>query len=188
MHFPDPKIGEMARLEQVIKGTKHQFARRSPGSRQRLPITPTLLKGMRKVWEKDARNYDNIMLWAAACLCYFGFLRAGEMTVPSESEYDEGVHLNYSDIAVDSKTNPLLLRVRIKASKTDPFRLGTNIFIGKTSNELCPVKAILAYLARRGQKPGFLFQFEDGHLLTRDKFVKRVKEALSASGVECSRY
>lgn len=31
----------------------------------------------------------------AGCLCYFGFLRAGEITVPSESAYNKGVHLNF---------------------------------------------------------------------------------------------
>ena len=92
---------------------------------------------LRKVWEREADSQDNIMLWAAACLCFFGFLRAGEITVPSEAEYDTGVHLNFPDIAVDSKHNPSLIRVHIKASKTDPFRKGIQLFVGKTENDLC---------------------------------------------------
>ena len=181
MHLPDPKIGEMARLEQVIKGSKCEFAKLKPGTRERLPITPELLLKMRKVWEKESTSFDNIMLWAASCLCFFGFLRAGELTVPTEAEYDAGVHLNFADVAVDSKCNPSLLRVHIKASKTHPFRKGIYIFIGSTENDFCPVKAMLAYLARRGPKAGLLFQFEDGRYLTRDRFVRRVKSVLSAA-------
>ena len=54
MHLPDPKIGEMARLEQVIKGSKCEFAELKPGTRKQLPITPELQLKMRKVWEKES--------------------------------------------------------------------------------------------------------------------------------------
>ena len=86
------------------------------------------------------------MLWAACCLCYFGFLRAGEICVPSASEYDVGAHLSYCDIAVDSMLNPSSIEVNIKASKTDPFRTGVKLFIDHTGNVFCPVAAVLAYL------------------------------------------
>ena len=48
MHLPDPKIGEMARLEQVIRGSKCEYAKLKPGTHERLPITPELLLKMRK--------------------------------------------------------------------------------------------------------------------------------------------
>ena len=78
------------------------------------------------------------MLWAAASLCFFGFLWAGEICVPSDNSYDEGAHLNFNDVSVDSMEKPSSLRIRIKASKTDPFRQGVDIFMGRTGNELCP--------------------------------------------------
>ena len=63
MHLPDPKIGEMARLEQVIKGSKCEYAKLKPGTREQLPITPELLLlKMRKIWEKESNSFDNIML------------------------------------------------------------------------------------------------------------------------------
>ena len=140
------------------------------------------------MWEKNAENFDNVMMWAACCICYFGFLRAGEITVPTDAAYDEGQHLNFADVAVDSVLHPQILKVRIKASKTDPFRQGVDIYVGSTANELCPVSAMLAYLARRGNGKGMLFRFEDGKLLTRERFVSRVKAALTSAGVDSKPY
>ena len=64
------------------------------------------------------------MLWAACCLGFFGFLRAGEFTVASKEEFDSERHLSVADVAVDSVTAPAMIRVRLKQSKTDPFRKG----------------------------------------------------------------
>ena len=48
--------------------------------------------------------------------------------------------------------------LRLKASKTDPFRVGINVSVGRTDKALCPVSAVLAYMAVRGPGPGPLFQ------------------------------
>ena len=188
MSMHDPKIGDMPKLEQVIKGVKREHAKRAPGKRARFPITPDILLVLRGVWEAQKKQHDPIMPWAAFCLCYFGFLRAGEITVPSEAAYDPGVHLNFADVTVDSISDPQLLRVKIKASKTDPFRQGVEIFIGRTGNKLCPVSAVLSYLAKRGSVKGMLFRYKDRRLLTRDRFVASVREALSAVGIDCKSY
>ena len=81
----------MPKLEGVIKGIKSHQAKKQPVVRPRLPITPVIMQKMRAVWEKDSRNQDNIMLWAAVCACFFGFMRSGEITVPSESAYDPDI-------------------------------------------------------------------------------------------------
>jgi len=85
-------------------------------------------------------------------------------------------------------SNPSLLRVRIKGSKTDPFREGANIFLRRAHNKLCQVETMLAYLAIRGSAPGFLFKFADGHFLTKERFTKEVREALLAKGVKAELY
>ena len=51
---------------------------------------------------------------------------------------------------VDDPACPSRMEVRIKASKTDPFRQGISLFIGKVASDLCPVSAMLAYLVVRG--------------------------------------
>jgi len=76
-------------------------------------------------------------------------MRAGEITVPSDTDYDQGAHLSFSDIAVDNVTNPSIMQVRIKSSKTDPFRKGVDLYVGRTNTDFCPISAMMAYLSRR---------------------------------------
>ena len=184
----DPFKVPLTRLEYILKGIKRCEAQQGSGKTERLPISPSIMRKIRGVWELSGSDPDVVMLWAACCVAFFGFLRVGELTVPSDSSYDPSVHLSQSDIAVDNPAAPMVIRVSIKQSKTDPFRHGVNIFLGRTSSDLCPVAALLNYLVARGSNPGPLFQFKDGRVLTRQRFVRAVKEALQQAGVEQSKY
>lgn len=93
-----------------------------------------------------------MMLWAAALLCFFGFMRSGELTIPSDSSYDESAHLSFKYVSVDSFRNPQVLRVRIKASKTDLFRLGVDYLWGRQAMS-CVLSQLLSYMVRRGPNP-----------------------------------
>ena len=98
------------------------------------------------------------------------------------------VHLNCDDVSVDSITNPQMLKIRMKSSKTDPFRTGIDIFIGWIDCPLCPVAAMLTYLSYRKSSPGPIFKFKDGRPLTHSKFVEAVKRALEIAWVDSSQY
>ena len=112
----------------------------------------------------------------------------GGITVPTEAAYDPGEHLSISDIMVGSIMNRTLLKVKIKASMTDPFRQCVEIFMGRINNKLWPVAALLAYLAIRGREERMLFHFRDGKLLSRESFVSCIREALKVAGVDCKSY
>ena len=92
------------------------------------------------------------------------------------------MHLSFGDVSVDNQESPRQLRVRLKASKTDPFRAGVDVFVGATGNDLCPVSAVLSFLVVRGAAPGPLFKFQDGTPLTRARLVVEVQKALEAAG------
>ena len=181
----NPHMEHMPQLEYIVRGVKK---RTSGPSQPRLPITPNLLEQMRREWFSVQRSRDALMLWAAAAMCFFGFLRLGEVVVPSDASFVPEVHLTASDVSVDSHASPSYVAVRIKASKTDPFRQGVTIYLGKTDGHICPVAAILSYIVRRDSSPGPLFTFEDGRGLTRDRFISAIREALSASGIDASKY
>lgn len=177
----DPKIGSMPQLEYVIKGLKRSAT--YSVSRTQLPITPELLCLMKAVWQAWDNHRD-----AAVTMCFCGFLRSGEVVVPSQSGYDPSCHLSYGDVLVDNTKAPTFLEVRIKASKTDPFRKGVSVFLGVTGGELCPVAANLNYMIRRGSHQGPFFLFANGSFLTRERFVNAVREALDKRRVDSSRY
>ena len=96
------------------------------------------------------------MFWAACSLGYFGFLHALEFTVPNLSSFSSSLHLGVQDISVDSPSAPSCMHVRIRGSKTDPFRKGCFIHIGVGRRPLCAVHAVMNYLALRGDAPGSL--------------------------------
>ena len=128
------------------------------------------------------------MLWAACCLGFFGSLRAGEFTTPESQQFDPGQHLSFSDIAVDDSNHPSTVSVRIKQSKTDPFREGVTIFVGKTDTALCPVAALLTFLVMRGPGDGPLFRFKNGQALTRSRLVTEVRKCLQQAGLKSEDY
>ena len=185
---PDPFLAHMPKLEYVLKGVKREEAEKGVGSRTRLPITPSILRKLKQVWEVTAEEWDTRMMWAACCLCFFAFLRIGELSVPSDSEFDPNVHLTAKDVAVDRPVSPSILRLTIKQSKTDPFRKGVDLYVGRTSTDLCPVAAVCSYLQRRGVGPGPLFRFEDGRSLTRERFVAALRDGLHRAGVDDKNY
>ena len=128
-------------------------------------------------------------MWAASCICFFGFLRAGEITKANDSSYDPTVHLSLGDIAVDDQCRPSLVRLTIKQSKTDPFRKGVGIFVGRTESDICPVAALLDYIHdSQGSAPGPLFTFSDGRVLSRQRFVEKVREGLTKAKFDQSKY
>ena len=133
-------------------------------------------------------EFDGYMLWAVASVCFFGFFREGELTSPTESQYDPDTNLTFSGIAVEDKDTPSMIQIHVQVSKTDPFHVGVDVFIGKAGNDLCPIKAMTKYLSRRGGGAGPLFHFRNGKFLTRSTFVARVMDAMSQQGINPAIY
>ena len=77
------------------------------------------------------------MEWAAICTCFYGFFRLGEITSPTETTYDPNVHLCFSDLAIDDPSNPKIITLTLKQSKTEQLRSGANICIAKTGSDFC---------------------------------------------------
>ena len=181
--LPDPT--PPPKLSYILKGIQ----KKSPGhSRsQRLPITPSLLTQIHTLWSQQPVSYDKVMLWAAFCLGFFGFMRSGEFTSTAAQDPSE-CKLSVADVAVDSRQNPQVLSVLIRRSKTDQSGSGSHLYLGRTGNILCPVSAVLAYLAIRPPTPGPLFIFQDGTPLSRDRLVVHMRHSLSQLGADVSKF
>ena len=168
----------------MLKGIQRTTATRH--RTPRLPITPELLSRIHTLWSASTPSFDRVMLWAAFCLGFFGFLRSGEFT-SSSHEPNECILL-VNDVSVDSRQNPQTLTVFLRRSKTDQFGTGTCIYLGKTGNNLCPVAAVLGYLSIRPPTQGPLFVFDDGTPLSRPLLVLHLREALSQLGINIANY
>ena len=118
----------------------------------------------------------------------YGFLWSGEITVLSDAGYNSSIHLNMADISVGNAENPTVVKVKIKAAKTYQFIKGVDIYIGRTYNQICPVEALMAHVAVQGQEDGLLFHFKDNRLLTKGRFMARVREALTAAGINAKKF
>ena len=182
--LPEPQFAIMPRVKQVLKGIKVVRGKEGRTTKRKLPITPTILRQLGK--GKGGPDWE--MYWAACNIAFFGFLRAGELTVPSQLAYDASYHLNVTDVSANHPSNPTIVHIRIKASKTDPFRRGTTVVYGRTGKDLCPVEAVVAYLKHRGMKPGPLFLHSDGRYLTKAAFVRWVQERLKGAGYKAEEY
>ena len=138
----------MPRLVLVVRGLKREQA--GTPSKPRLPV---ILRQVRAVW-KDSQEWDDIILWAVMCLYFFGFLRSGKVVAPDDHNFDSAQHLTFADVTVDCLENPSFPSVNIKQSKTDPFRSGVRVVVGRTREELYPEAAMLAYMVQEGQGEG----------------------------------
>lgn len=79
--------------------------------------------------------------------CYCSFLKATVFKLPNALVFSSYVRLTLQDIAAECPVFPSSKRVRIEASKNNPFLEGVNIYIGKGCFPLCAVGASMAYLA-----------------------------------------
>lgn len=182
----DLVMAGMPQLQHVLRGARQNVAGRK--SLTRLPITPEILQRLRGTWERHPSRANASMLWAAATLCFFAFLRMGEAVSPSDAGFDSRYHLAYGDVRVNSTSNPQWMEVQIKRSKCDQFGRGVTLVVGATRMEICPMASMLAYLVRRGDSPGPLFRFADGRCLTRNRFISALRSALGECGIVPSLY
>ena len=119
------------------------------------------------------------MLWAACTTCFFGFMRSGELVIPSYSSFDPSYHLTLEVLVVNSCKSSTFMQLTLKGSKTDSFRRGKDysrphwgqVLSGISNDGLCGDK---------GEQ-----QTSSGVPMTRPYFVGKVMEVLSLAAQSC---
>ena len=183
-NIEEPKMAQMPKLKLVERGIKRRSAVEC-SKRERLPITPAILRQLKSLWAPRATEYEQIMMWAVCCTAFFGFFRLGELL---EATPQSRVGIKAKDVTVDNVIEPTVISLHLRQSKTDQFGKGADIHLGRTKQDVCPVTALLAYLALRGNAEGPLFQCKDGTALSKQEFVSKLRVALAELGINEKAY
>jgi hypothetical protein len=179
----DPLLGKLT-LRRALRGADRLYGR---PRRLRHPITADILRAILSF--TFAGEWEEALFRAAILLGFFGFLRAGEFTLKT-AVFDPERNPVIGDISFIGEANVTHgLTFRIKVSKTDPFRMGSMVHIGVTSNPICPVLAMVNYIRiRRGNSQQLsptqpLFTHRDGSPLRYQQLVEYLNSRLLAAGI-----
>ena len=149
------------------------------GTCPRLPISSAIMHRLVGVWSGD--NFESRLMLATTCVGYFTFIRARKFTAVGTAS--PGILL--SEVAINSRLVPTVV---YDSSKTDPFGRGVEIFLGVSGNEVCPLTALMRYLAVNPPGDGQLFVWENRQPLTRTMFVTRFRRRLQSAGLDISQF
>ena len=148
----------------MLRGIRRRGLRLPP--KPRLPITIKIMGELKCALQErlDLSTDNRQMYWAAFTTVLFGFLQCSEYTAPTPSHFDKDQTLLRSDLTIDSNG----YRLHIEESKTDPFRLGVDLFLSRSHHSVCPVKALEKYMAHSRSRASDLplFSHADGSFLT----------------------
>ena len=155
-------------------------------SPKRLPITFSVLNQLcAKLKTGVFSPHTDDMLQSVLKLAFFGFLRCGEFTIKSASDYDKVIRIK--DVVFNQSSFTLHLR----GSKTDPYHSGIKIYIASNIH-LCPVLSMCKFIHRRikqgakGSDP--LFVDADIAMLSRSQFISYLRHLLVIIGLNDSDY
>ena len=128
-------LAEMHSLYRLMRGI-----RRTQGNSltrvKRCPITINQMFLLESYLHFCLPNNDGIMFWCAFTSAFFGLLRSAEYTSPTLTSFLDST-LMWQDVSFSIDGTKMFIAVR--ASKTDPFRIGTIIRFYKINSPLCPV-------------------------------------------------
>ena len=171
-------LQDKLRLQLALAGI-HRWNPKAGGTR--LPITPLVLRAIKKVLDAASTDYQNILLWAACCVGFFRFMRLGEFTLTSRSTTAFNPtcmpSVSIQDVAINSHSNP-----------TPSIPPRSIIYLSRTGTDLCPVSALLAYFTICGDVPGPLFIHQDKSPLTKHKLILMLRSTLQEAGINATYY
>ena len=186
--LPDPRQeSSLPVLERVQAGiTRTRFQQGTP-SRIRLPITAGLLGRIRTALDHSSHP-EKVLLWAVCCTAFFGFFRLGELLLDSSAAFNLRSHLAWGDVSVNDQAAPTVVKIHLKQSKTDQAGKGFDVILGRTGRELCPVAAVLGFIAVGGNRPGPFFVMTGAKPLTKARFITELRANLVVLGVPQDHY
>ena len=176
----------LPRLHTILRSIKRL---QGPTVKRKLPITFDILLKLCAALRKGILSpFLNLMLEAAFCVAFFGFLRCGEFTC--KGNFDPNINLTMGDVTLHEHQSKLSLT--LKASKTDPFKKGITIQMFPTGHYICPIISVNNYLKALPEesktKDNALFLNNQLLPLTRQFFNVQLKILLDHLGLDNRQY
>lgn len=191
-HSIDPLVDATGKpylkLQLVLRGIQKSSPKNSD---PRLPITIDILRDMGSVLSKHGifGHYTNTLVASVITLAFWGFLRCSEFTV-NGSHFDPESNLTIGDILWSKDKSSFDLK--LKKSKTDPFRSGVTIQFYSMEGNVCPVATMKDYMNVRDPEGTSAtnepLYFLDGKALTRKQFIEILKLTLQRTGYDSANY
>ncbi|CAC5378899.1 unnamed protein product [Mytilus coruscus] len=175
------------RLSYILNSVKKL---QKPRNKKRLPITFEILeKIIFRLRQGVFTPFIDLMLEAVCTVGFYGFMRCGEFTVLKANQFDPSVNLCIGDIMFHKD----MIVLKLKQSKTDPFRKGIDIQLHKVQNQICPFKILVKYLQVRESlnqnlPSDPLFISQNSLALERNYFINCIKQVLSICGFNPDHY
>ena len=186
--LPEPRdSSSLPRLKRVLAGIQRVRLRQGIEPKVRLPITASLLSRIQVALAASSDPERNTV-WAIASLAFFGFFRLGELLPQSQEQIHPSTCLSWGDVTFNRTTDPSMVKVHLKQSKCDQFGAGVDIIVGRTNGPLCPITAILTYIARRQDQPGPFFLDSNLRPVTKKWFIGKIRALLESLGLPQSQY
>ena len=168
---------------EILKG----YGKLSSRADTRLPITLPILRNILTQTPTICPSLYRARLFTAMCTtAFFAFLRVGELTFCPRSPHV--LQLNQVVQLVQSSGHITGLKITFTNFKHS-YNQNKNISITLSRrSDICPVQALLDYLALRGLEDGPLFRTRDGQAVSRKLFTDHLAILFRACGLDSTRY
>ena len=131
-------LPRLATILQAIKKTHGSSAK------LRQPITYNILTSICTTLRGGVFDtHTDLLLLTVCVVAFFGFLRCGEFTV--RDYFDPTINLCVGDVHFHMETAFL----KLKSSKSDPFRKGVTVQLHATGRAICPYSAMKTFMQFR---------------------------------------
>ena len=116
-------------LKRVQAGIQRARALSGSACRTRLPIMAAV--GRIGAHLESSSHPHKELMWAVACTAFFGFFCMGELLPESTTVDQSSPVIVWSDVAVDNRESPAIVRIHLRRSKCDQFGKGLTLFWGE---------------------------------------------------------
>lgn len=123
----------------ILKGVKRS---QDNTVKRKLPITYDILESLYRLLTNGFFDpHTDVVMKCACTVAFFSFMRCGEFCVKDNMHYDKNSLLSYKNVQIHENK----ISIKLKQSKTDPFREGITIELFKTACYICPYECVVEY-------------------------------------------